>query len=161
MIPLIWNSRNNKAIMIESRSVVARGPRHGGRWLIAKEHRDIYWLMEIFHNTIIVVIMQWYLLLKTHQIAHLRMVNLLFVKYTLNQSDFKNTTLSTRHGFLWATSAYCPTIQQNGKTGNHFIYSYIVYDLFILKFLKHVLGIDTVFGVTDTMRKSFSHGKYG
>lgn len=30
MIPVIWNSRNDKAIMIESRSVVARGAKAWG-----------------------------------------------------------------------------------------------------------------------------------
>lgn len=34
--------------MVEGRSVVARGPGHGGRELTAKEHKETYWLMEMF-----------------------------------------------------------------------------------------------------------------
>lgn len=31
-------------------------------------------------------------------------------KLHFNQSDFKTTTSSTRHRFLWATGAHCPKI---------------------------------------------------
>lgn len=56
--------------MIESRSVVARGPGHGGRWLTTKEHKEIYWLIEMFYKTVIIVIAQLKPLSKTHQIVH-------------------------------------------------------------------------------------------
>lgn len=107
MTPLVGNSRNNKAIMIESRSEVAKVSMAWGEGT-ANEHKEMYWLMEMFRITV-VVITQLHSFLKIHEILHLKLVSSLVVnciivyKLYLNQSDFKNATLSAGHRLLWAT----------------------------------------------------------
>lgn len=66
----------------------------GKRLLMRKE---TYWPIEIFFITI-VVITQLYPLLKIHQTSYLKLVDYTFISLTQ-----RNTRLSARHRFLWAS----------------------------------------------------------
>lgn len=96
--------------MIESRSEVSRVSMAWGEGT-GNEHKEIYWLTEIFRNTIF-VITQLHSFLKIHEILHLKLVSCLVVNYIivyklyLHQSDFKNTTMSAGHRLLWAAGVH-------------------------------------------------------